>query len=69
MREQLEALVAEKSALAQENARLHRENTNLQELLSYTVQQRPAGNFIGWDRCYASRESHQSLCELVCLSA
>ena len=36
--------MAEKAALAQENARLHRENTNLQELLSYTVQQRPAGN-------------------------
>ena len=35
--------MAEKAALAQENARLHRENTNLQELLSYTVQQRPTG--------------------------
>lgn len=31
--------MAEKSALAQENARLQRENTNLQELLSYTMQQ------------------------------
>jgi regulator of replication initiation timing len=43
VRVQLEALVAEKSALAQENARLHRENTNLQELLSYTMQRRHTG--------------------------
>jgi len=35
--------VAEKSALAQENARLQRENCGLQELLSYTMQHTGGG--------------------------
>jgi len=43
VRSQLEALVAEKSALAQENARLQRENCGLQELLSYTMQHTGGG--------------------------
>lgn len=43
VRSQLEALVAEKSTLAQENARLQRENCGLQELLSYTMQHAGGG--------------------------
>ena len=38
MRSQLEALLAEKAALAAENERLARENGGLQELLRYSVQ-------------------------------
>ena len=68
VREQLEALVAEKSALAQENARLHRENTNLQELLSYTVQQRPAGEIVDCFCCNAC-ENLTNRCASLCASA
>ena len=38
VRSQLEALLAEKAALAAENERLARENGGLQELLRYSVQ-------------------------------
>lgn len=39
MREQLQALLAEKAALASENVQLQRQNASLQELLEYSLSQ------------------------------
>lgn len=62
MRAQLEALVAEKSALAQENARLLRENTGLQELLSYTMHHNGGGEA---DQFFSFAQCAQSLTHLL----
>jgi len=48
---QMEALVAEKARLAQENDRLLRENTGLHELLEFTMQQHAAD--LGDDELFA----------------
>lgn len=39
VREQLQALLAEKAALASENVQLQRQNASLQELLEYSLSQ------------------------------